>query len=110
MGQHVLGSSLNQGLIDWLIHWYRQLRRSYVRRKFPYAFAFNQRVMDWDVWYQDRHEWIQDNIDHADRWVWLDCDVVTYVDRFTMPESWVQGSLRFRRSDDLTYFMLRWSE
>lgn len=108
MQEHIIGMSLRQGWIGHIKHWYHNLRRRWGRRIFPHGVAFYQRITDWDKWYADRHDWIRDNITNSKSQVWLDCDIVTYVDKHMMPESYVRGSIRFRRSEDLTMFLLRW--
>lgn len=67
------------------------------------------RIEEFNAWYCDRYAWTLDNIPDAKRNVWLESDILTYVDKYTMPEHWVQGSLRFRKEEDRVVFMLRWS-
>lgn len=90
-------------------HAVSQTKNIYSKHRYPHAITVNKIADEWDAWYLERHQWIVENIEDPTRNVWLSRKITTLHDLHFMPETYVEGTLRFRRKEDLVMFMLRWA-
>lgn len=79
------------------------------RLRFPYEVEVSQPQYRWNDWYDERYEWMMDNIPDPKRNIWLDLEFMSLRDDPNiMPTSWVIGKLRFRRREDAMHYKMRW--
>lgn len=85
------------------------IRTWLARLRYPHAVYFGKNQDEWNEWYEPRYEWMMGNVRDPLRSVWLDMEVITWHDRYTMPSRWVRGSFRFKREEDAVLYRMVWS-
>lgn len=84
-----------------LVKWIASIR-------FPYVIHFCKPRDEWNDWYDKRYDWMISNIEKPFRNIWMDMEVTTMYDRYTMPATLVRGSFRFRKEEDALLYRMVW--
>ena len=103
------GYNVSPTPFDYLKRLVTFIRVLVARFRFPHAIYFGKNRDQWNDWYDERYEWMMGNIEEPLRNIWIDIEMVTLVDRYTMPETWIKGSVRFKRLEDMMLYKMRWS-